>query len=648
MGCRGRPVIPWAPAAVRAICAMTVVVALAVLAGWALGVPLLVSEVGLALFATSTMVIFTVMIWLSARRLNDVDDARGAAAGATRSALHDREASHRHLEQEMAERARAEAEAHASEERFQVAFRASPAGMALLRLSDQTFVSVNESWLATMGLTAAEVIGRTADELRLIDPVEREAMREQARHPGTLVNADLRFRTSSGALRHGLISTQIVQVGGEPHILATVIDITDRVFAEQELRDANLRLESTLSELRATQQQLIEQERIGALGQLASGIAHDFNNALGPILGYSDLLLEEPALLEDRAVTLEYVRAINTAAQGAAGVVARLRDFYRRRQNGDSVGPVHVPDVIAQAISLTRPRWKDQAQARGLTIDILVEVHDVPPLNGSPADLRDALVNLILNAVDALERDGEIALRARVDDAHVLVEVADTGVGMSDDVRRQCLEPFFTTKGDRGTGLGLGLVQGTIQRLGGSIEIESAVDLGTTIRLRLPSGQDVPAASATDAPRQGASRTEAARILRVLVVDDEPMVRDAVRRFLEIDQHCVDVASTGVEAASMLGTTAYDLIMTDRAMPEMGGDELAQLVKRQHPTTPVLMLTGFGDLMSAAGEQPEGVDLVLSKPTTLGRLRAAIAALVPEPADASSPPGEGFPERGLR
>lgn len=576
------------------------------------------TEVGLAIFATSNIIIFTVVIWLSAQSLNRVDEARRLADLSTRAALTE-------LEQESAERNRAEAAARASEERFAVAFQSSPAGMVLLGLPGLEYVAVNASWLAMTGLTEAEVIGKRPDDLDLVSPEQRNSLREKRGPSGVLRNEVLRFQTKLGEERHGLLSTQHVLVNGEPFMLATLVDITARVRTEAELRASNERLETTLADLRAAQQQIIEQERIGALGQLASGIAHDFNNALGPILGYSDLLLEEPELLDDRAETTEYLRAINTAAQGAASVVSRLRDFYRRRQNSDALTPAYLPDLIAQAISLTRPRWKDQAQANGAMIDVVAEVRDVPTIDGHPAELRDALVNLILNAVDALPTGGAITLRTRHEGEHVIVEVADNGAGMSEEIRRRCLEPFFTTKGERGTGLGLGIVHETLQRHGGTIAIESAPGLGSTFRLRLPARLS-PERVAPGAVAPGEIR----RSLRVLLVDDEPMMRQAVAQFLRIDEHTVEVAGTGREAAPKLHGAPFDLVITDRAMPEMGGDELAALVKSLTPATPVLMLTGFGDLMEAAGERPPGVDLVLSKPTTLARLRAAITTLAPD------------------
>jgi CheY-like chemotaxis protein len=218
----------------------------------------------------------------------------------------------------------------------------------------------------------------------------------------------------------------------------------------------------------------------------------------------------------------------------------------------------------------------------------------------------------------------------------VVVEVADNGTGMTEEVRRRCLEPFFTTKGELGTGLGLSIVHGTLKRQGGVLEIETLVGQGTTMRLRLPARRAVEVVAPMPTPRPPTGRS-----LRVLLVDDEPMIRDMVARFLEVDKHVVEVAASGREAlAKLQPATPFDLVITDRAMPEMGGDELAAMVKVLTPSTPVLMLTGFADLMEAADEKPAGVDLVIAKPTTLARLRVAIATLVPAHDPAPAPASE--------
>jgi signal transduction histidine kinase len=377
--------------------------------------------------------------------------------------------------------------------------------------------------------------------------------------------------------------------------------------------------QAALAELRETQLRVIQQERLRALGQMASGIAHDFNNALSPIVAYTDLLLMEPEKLADRDRVTSFLEMMQTAAADATEVVRRLRDFYRQREGDEVTEPVHVDDLVAQVISLTQFRWKDQAQARGANITFKTDVQHLPPVAGNAADLREALTNLVFNAVDAMPDGGTITITMRVDDEAVRLGVWDTGLGMTEEVRLRCLEPFFTTKGEHGTGLGLGLVYGIVQRHLGALEIESAPGAGTTVWIRLPIWN--PDASVAKRP----AALDPVRPLRVLVVEDEPLIRTALIEYLSLDGHTVETATNGRAGLAQFRAGTFDLVLTDRALPEMSGDHLAAAIKQLSPAMPVIMVTGFGDLMTQHGERPAGIDLVVSKPVTITALRNAIA-----------------------
>ncbi|MBI2321732.1 MAG: response regulator, partial [Chloroflexi bacterium] len=389
---------------------------------------------------------------------------------------------------------------------------------------------------------------------------------------------------------------------------------------QQALSDRDRRLQEALAELRQTQQRAIEDERLRAMGQMASGIAHDCNNALAPILGFTELLLRRFDQLDDKAEIRSHLELIHTAAQDAANVIGRLSEFYGSRNDGERQEAIDLNAVVEQAIALTQPRWKDQALARGVTIAVHADLQPVPALTGSDAELREALTNLIFNAVDAMPTGGTLTLRTRAEDACVAVEVGDTGTGMPEEVRRRCLEPFFSTKGDRGTGLGLAIVHGIVQRHDGTLDIESALDVGTTMRLLLP---------ITGARAEG-RRPEAGRLarsLRVLVVDDEPRICELLTAYLASDGHRVEAATCGREALDKFRAGRFDAVLTDRGMPEMNGDHLATAIKELSPSTPVVLVTGFGDMMKAAGEWPDGIDAIVSKPFTLAALRHTLAQL---------------------
>jgi len=223
-------------------------------------------------------------------------------------------------------------------------------------------------------------------------------------------------------------------------------------------------LEKALAELKDSQRTVLQQERFRAFGEMASGIVHDFNNALMTVTGYSELLLEHPAALDDRDQVKDYLGAINTAGHDASHIVARLRDFYRPREEGEIFGPVDVNKVIDQVVKLTQPKWRTLAQNLGKNIDVTTEFEKSPPILGNETDLREVITNLIFNAVDAMPKGGRITIRTRADKRHVQLEVADSGTGMTAEVKQRCLEPFFTTKGDGGTGLGLSMVFGIVAR----------------------------------------------------------------------------------------------------------------------------------------------------------------------------------------
>ncbi len=397
-------------------------------------------------------------------------------------------------------------------------------------------------------------------------------------------------------------------------------EVAERRRAEEALKESNQQLAAALGQLQATQREIIQRERMHALGRMANGIAHDFNNSLAPILGFSELLLMKPETLQDTKKVKNYIELIHTSAKDSAKVVSRLREFYRYREDADVFTPVVINDLVLQVVSLTQPRWKDQARAAGINIDVRTEMENVPTVPGNEVELREMLVNLVFNAIDAIPKRGTVTIRTEVQGRWVVVTVSDDGIGMTEEVKARCLEPFFSTKDDQGTGLGLGSVHGIVRRHEGEIDIQSEVGRGTSIAVSLPLDK------ATRAPEATKPAAAPGEKLRILVVEDEPLVREVLSVYLAEDQHDIEIAENGREGLEKFKAGGkFDLVMTDRAMPEMNGDQLAVEIKKMKPDQRVLLLTGFGDLMSGAGEKPAGIDLVVSKPFTLATLRNAIA-----------------------
>ncbi|MEO8351015.1 MAG: response regulator [Chthoniobacteraceae bacterium] len=402
-------------------------------------------------------------------------------------------------------------------------------------------------------------------------------------------------------------------------------EITERRRAEEETVESNRQLAAALGQIRATQEQVIARERMHALGRMANGIAHDFNNTLSPILGFSELLLMKPDMSADPARLRTYLEAICNGAKDAARVVSRLREFHRRRDEGDVFTPVLINDLVEQVVSFTQPRWKDQALAAGVNIDFKLELGQVPSVAGNEDELREALVHLVFNAIEAITARGRITIRTEVQGRWLVVTVADNGTGMSEEVRARCVEPFFTTKGDQSGGLGLGSVYGIITRHDGEMDIQSDSGRGTSVSISLPLER------ADKAPKASKPPAQPTQPLRILIVDDEPLVREVISVYLSEDQHVLAEATNGREGLELFRKGKFDIVVTDRAMPELNGDQLASEIKKLKPSQPVILLTGFGDLMNEAGENPTGVDLVVAKPFTLNTLRDAIQTVLRTP-----------------
>jgi signal transduction histidine kinase len=385
---------------------------------------------------------------------------------------------------------------------------------------------------------------------------------------------------------------------------------------EKVVRERTAQLEDTLHELQSTQDQIIKQERLRALGLMAGGIAHDFNNALTMMLGYGELL--HPWLLQngtEREVT--YLDHIVAAAKDATHVVSRLREFYRPAENNEIREPVNLNEVATRVVSLTSPKWKGACRAEGIQIQVATSLGDIPPIAANAAEVREVLTNLVFNAVDAMPSGGTITVSTEHRDGEVLIAVSDTGIGMTEEERQRCLEPFFTTKGEHGTGLGLSVVYGIIQRHGGRIEIVSKKGSGTTFTIHF-------SPTTMQAVAVAPIRVKLNRSLRVLIVDDQEVICELIGEQLAGDGHTCATAVRGDEALGLFRADAFDLIITDQSMPGMNGTRLAESIKLLAPDTPIILLTGFGDEMQAAQNRPPGIDLVLGKPVSHADLRQAI------------------------
>ncbi|HEY3107529.1 MAG TPA: ATP-binding protein, partial [Chloroflexota bacterium] len=491
----------------------------------------------------------------------------------------------------------------------------------LSQMADAVLVVDREGRVTLANPAASELFGLAVDRLVGLAPdaqpwVGYDAVgRQISPEEWPLVRA-LRGERGGGEYR-------VVGADGREHwVWSTAVPLRD---SDGEIQGAVLVAHDVTARQTAAEraQQLVENEKLRALGQMASGVAHDLNQSLGMVVGHSELALR--AVDQGGAKPADLRDSLNTvlrAAMDGADSVKRLLTFVRTAPEGEAEA-AEVASVLREVAQLTAPRWRDAAQAEGRPISLHVEADGDTTIAASPASLREALTNLVFNAVDALPQGGLIRLSVRRRGDGVEVDVSDSGVGMSPEVQRRIFEPFFTTKGERGTGVGLSTVFAIVQRYGGKIEVQSAPGRGTTFRLRFPARVATEAASPAVEVSQPAVKP-----LRVLAVDDEPGLGRIVELMLAREGHRVEVVQSGESAVACLEQGEFDLVISDIGMGAgMNGWELAAIVRQRWPEVRFLLATGWGAAIDPDEARQRGVEAVIAKPYRLADLRKAIAGV---------------------
>ena len=367
-------------------------------------------------------------------------------------------------------------------------------------------------------------------------------------------------------------------------------------------------------DLSRAQHDLLRVETLRAVGQLAAGVAHHLNNLLSVVIGRLQLgLMKCP----DPTLRTQLESAERAAGDGA-DVVRRLLRFTRRQTAPESVA-IDLNELVGEVIEFTRPRWQNECLAQGITVDVQLERGQVPTIAGDPTALREVFLNLVFNAVDAMPRGGRITFTTWARDGAVYCSVSDTGIGMSADVQRRALEPFFTTKGLKSTGLGLSAAYGILERHGGALSIASQAGRGTTVTVHVSSGL-----IASESP--GAPPSPAPPPLRILFVDDEEEVRAVVSEMLTVDGHQIIETANGAQALARLAVdSSIDLVLTDLGMPGMTGWDVARTVRASRPSLMVGLVTGWGETPEATPDLRDCVDFIVSKPVDRDTLYRAVA-----------------------
>ncbi len=469
---------------------------------------------------------------------------------------------------------------------------------------------ITELYVATLGVDGRAVhrnrpwvrlLGDSEDPWSRLDPQDALSAASSVRDAaqGHLVTGQL-FLVSSGARPTPLLLHFVPVRGPEDPDRIVAVTVTGELLVQPE----------------SWSSAQTERHRMETLGRMTMGMAHDFNNLLSAILGHTELLRVAADRLESGSVD-EHVTTIERAARDGASLVERIQRYIRQEQRA-SYTPVDVVALIRDGISLTRPYWYNEPRRQGIEIRVETRVQGVPPLMGSPSELRDVLVNLILNAVQAMPDGGVIRFETWAGDGKTGFRISDSGIGMSVEVRERIFEPLFTTKGDLGNGMGLAVTYGIVQEHGGTIAVESEPGSGTTFALSFPAAPDSEKGTGAEAP------TDPAVTYRILVVDDEAMVRSVLRRLLALRGHEVLEAASGAEALDLVSERPFDLVITDQGMPGMSGREFAGELRRRGASLPVILLSGD----THTGSPDEVVGAVLAKPFHIDEVENTIRRLI--------------------
>jgi PAS domain S-box-containing protein len=485
-----------------------------------------------------------------------------------------------------------------SEAKYRVLVESAPQGIAIIQSGKVVFT--NPALERMTGRTAAELRAADLDGGSLFSPECRDAVRSALHAP---------------AADAPQLSVELMHAGGRR--VHAEFQVAPLVFQNA---PASMVLLSDVSTLRDLQDRLARGEKLRALGELAAGVAHDFNNNLGIILGRTQLLMmksKEPELVAG-------LNVIRQAAMDGGEAVRRIQQFTRVREDR-AHEPLDLPGIAEEVVEITRGKWKNEAERRGVKVEVRVENDRPLPILGSRAEIREALTNLIFNSLDALPQGGSIAIRCRSEARDAILEVTDDGIGMSEDVKSRMFEPFFTTKGLGGTGLGLSMVYGIVSRHGGTVEAVSAPGEGTTVRIRVPATEKPGAAERSSVPVQ------APRQAAILVVDDETELLGVLRDALAAAGHAVTTASSGSEGIARFREKSYDVVLTDLGMADVSGWEVARTVRREGSPQIVLgLVTGWGATISEEMVRTHEVTFVVAKPFDLvelvSRVNGAIAA----------------------
>jgi PAS domain S-box-containing protein len=482
------------------------------------------------------------------------------------------------------EKKRLEKALQKSEEKYRMLVEGIQEGIFVL--DGLTIEYANPPLLNMLGVTLAELINQ--DFRKILFPGDApkivDRMQKRIQHDGRFVGTECRLLHRDGhTVIEAILSEGRICLDGKEFIIGTIRDISERKKIER---------------------RLIQHEKLRALGEMAGGIAHDFNNLLGAILGHVQLLQMRTTDPE----TEDALKLLEELTLEGSDMIRRIQEFSRVEPSKVKVR-LDLNSLVRECLDVTRPTWKDERENAGVCIRIRPDLAEIPAIAGSPSELREMLVNLILNAIDAMPAGGELTVRTRHEGNSVILSVIDTGIGIPEDLQRNIFDPFFTTKGFKGNGLGLSIAYGIAGRHRGEIAVNSRENAGTEISIRLPVYREE---TASKAP--ATSKRPGGRDARILVIDDEENIRKTLAEMLRLKGFNVSVASSGEEGLTLFEQEDFEVVFTDLGMPGISGWQVTEMMKRARHGVKIILMTGWGAQIDSRRIRENRIDEVLSKP----------------------------------
>jgi PAS domain S-box-containing protein len=488
------------------------------------------------------------------------------------------------------------AELKESEEKFRTLFEGAQDALLIIDPSSHKIIDCNKQTEEWLGFTKRELFSLNhIQDIFASYPENRELFNEIINNINHESIHEITFLSKDGTVRSGEIKVSPINYLHRELFQLAIRDITERKEIEEKL---------------------IQTEKFKALGELAGGVAHDFNNILTAILGRVQLLMKSLGSLPTGEWTNSMVNlkqgleVIESAGLDGSKILQRLQEFYRVRSDDKNFSLIDLNEIINHVLEFTKVKWKDEAELKGITYHIHKEFSPLPSIEGCAPELREVLVNLINNALDAMPKGGEITIKTLAQNSSITFIMQDSGIGIPKAIRTRIFDPFFTTKGKRSSGLGLSVSYGIIKRHRGDMTVESKEGQGTTFTIKIPVSKK---SNPTVKEEEQTDLTQS-KNAHILIIEDEEAVRTILYDILTAHGHHVSAASHGKEGLQLFQEGEFDMVFTDLGMPGISGWQVAQGVKNINPQVPVAIITGWQIQMSESQVRARGVDTIINKP----------------------------------